>query len=130
MVMEELTEEPAELAERVAALDIGKGSLVCWVRVPHESRPRARRQEVRTYGTVTPALLELRGADWEWRFAVSCGQMRSGAVIAAVRSTSDVLERHQTAVLLAACSCSGRRGRGSNPATPAIKLQVAALFRD
>jgi transposase len=62
MVMEELTEEPAELVERVAALDIGKASLVCCVRVPHESRPRARRQEVRTYGTVTPALLELR--DW------------------------------------------------------------------
>src|SRR5690348_2309880 len=62
MVMEELTEEPAELLERVAALDIGKASLVCCVRVPHESRPGARRQEVRTYGTVTPALLELR--DW------------------------------------------------------------------
>jgi transposase len=62
MVMEEVTEEPAELAERVAALDIGKASLVCCVRVPHESRLGARRQEVRTYGTVTPALLELR--DW------------------------------------------------------------------
>ena len=60
--MEELTEEPAELVERVAALDIGKASLVCCVRVPHESRLGARRQEVRTYGTVTPALLELR--DW------------------------------------------------------------------
>ena len=60
--MEELTEEPAELLERVAALDIGKASLVCCVRVPHESRLGARRQEVRTYGTVTPALLELR--DW------------------------------------------------------------------
>ena len=60
--MEELTEEPAELVERVAALDIGKASLVCCVRVPHESRLGARRQEVRTCGTVTPALLELR--DW------------------------------------------------------------------
>ena len=62
MIMEEVTEEPAELVERVAALDIGKASLVCCVRVPHESRPGARRQEVRTYDTVTPALLELR--DW------------------------------------------------------------------
>jgi transposase len=60
--MEEVTEEPAELVERVAALDIGKASLVCCVRVPHESRPGARRQEVRTYSTTTPALLELR--DW------------------------------------------------------------------
>ena len=37
--MEEVTDEPAELVERVAALDIGKASLVCCVRVPHESRP-------------------------------------------------------------------------------------------
>jgi transposase len=62
MVMEEVTDEPAELVERVAALDIGKASLVCCVRVPHESKPGGRRQEVRTCGTVTPALLELR--DW------------------------------------------------------------------
>jgi transposase len=60
--MEEITDEPAELVERVAALDIGKASLVCCVRVPHESRSGARRQEVRTCCTVTPALLELR--DW------------------------------------------------------------------
>src|SRR6266498_4311694 len=62
MAMEEITEERAEVVERVAALDIGKASLVCCVRVPHESRPGARRQEVRTYDTVTPALLEMR--DW------------------------------------------------------------------
>jgi hypothetical protein len=62
MVMEEVTEEPAEMVERVAALDTGKASLVCCVRVPHESKPGARRQEVRTYDTVTPALLELQ--DW------------------------------------------------------------------
>jgi transposase len=60
--MEEVTDEPAELVERVAALDIGKASLVCCVRVPHESRLGARRQEVRTYSTTTPALLGLR--DW------------------------------------------------------------------
>jgi hypothetical protein len=46
--MEEITEEAAELVARVAALDIGKASLVACVRVPHESRPGARRQEVRT----------------------------------------------------------------------------------
>ena len=60
--MEEVTDEPAELVQRVAALDIGKASLVCCVRVPHDSKPGARRQEVRIYSTVTPALLELR--DW------------------------------------------------------------------
>jgi transposase len=62
--MEEITEEPGALTERVAALDIGKASLTACIRVPHEAKPGARRQEVRvrTYTTTTPALLELR--DW------------------------------------------------------------------
>jgi transposase len=60
--MEEITEEPGALTERVAALDIGKASLTVCIRVPHEDKPGARRQEVRTYATTTPALLELR--DW------------------------------------------------------------------
>jgi transposase len=59
--MEEMTGEEAELVARVAALDIGKAELVACVRVPHESRP-GRRQEVRTFATVTRSLLELR--DW------------------------------------------------------------------
>ena len=60
--MEEITEEAAELVARVAALDIGKASLVACVRVPHESRPGARRQEVRTFATTTRSLLGLQ--DW------------------------------------------------------------------
>jgi transposase len=60
--MDEITEEPAALVERVAALDIGKASLTACLRVPHEDQPGARRQEVRTYATTTPALLDLR--DW------------------------------------------------------------------
>ena len=44
----EITEEAAELVARVAALDIGKASLVACVRVPREDRPGRRRQEVRT----------------------------------------------------------------------------------
>ncbi len=48
--------------ERVAALDIGNASLTACVRVPDEDKPGVRRQEVRTYATTTPALLELR--DW------------------------------------------------------------------
>jgi transposase len=62
MVMDEITEEPGTLVERVAALDIGKASLTVCIRVPHEDKPAARRQEVRTFATTTPALLELR--DW------------------------------------------------------------------
>jgi transposase len=60
--MDEITEEPAALVERVAALDIGKASLTVCIRVPQEDRPGARSQEVRTYATLTPALLGLR--DW------------------------------------------------------------------
>jgi len=62
MVMDEITEEPAALVERIAALDIGKATLTACLRVPHEGKPGARRQEVRTFATRTPALLELR--DW------------------------------------------------------------------
>jgi transposase len=60
--MDEITEEPGALTERVAALDIGKATLTVCIRVPHEDKPGARRQEVRTCATLTPALPELR--DW------------------------------------------------------------------
>ncbi|AWS43584.1 hypothetical protein [Streptosporangium sp. 'caverna'] len=50
-----------EIVERVAALDIGKSFLVCCARVPDEDRPRRRLQEVRTYATMTGALLEMAG---------------------------------------------------------------------
>lgn len=62
LVMDEVIEEAAEQVERVAALDIGKASLVACVRVPHETVPGRRRQEVRTFATTTGALLGLR--DW------------------------------------------------------------------
>ena len=59
--MEEITED-AEVVTRVAALDIGKATLTACVRVPHEDKPGRRLQEVRTFATTTPALLELH--DW------------------------------------------------------------------
>ena len=59
--MEEITED-AEIVARVAALDVGKAELVACVRVPREDKPGRRLQEVRTFATTTPALLELR--DW------------------------------------------------------------------
>jgi transposase len=62
VLMEEITEEPVQVAARVCAIDIGKTGLVACVRVPHPSRPDRRVQEVREYATHTPALLEL--ADW------------------------------------------------------------------
>lgn len=60
--MEEIIEEPVQVAARVCAIDIGKANLVACVRVPHASRLDRRVQEVREYATVTPALLAL--ADW------------------------------------------------------------------
>jgi transposase len=60
--MEEITEEAVELVARVAALDIGKASLVACVRVRYEGKPGRRRQKVRTFATATRSLLGLQ--DW------------------------------------------------------------------
>ncbi len=56
----EQTQEPGELVERVAALDIGKASVMARIRIPDEDQ-RRRRQEVCEYGTTTGALLTLAG---------------------------------------------------------------------
>jgi hypothetical protein len=58
----EVSDEPVQLVERVAALDLGKASLTACVRVPHEDRPGRRRQDIREYSTLSRSLLEL--ADW------------------------------------------------------------------
>jgi transposase len=56
-----LEEDPQveEIIARVAALDIGKAEVVCCVRVPHESKPGRRLQEVTTYSTMTRSLLAM-----------------------------------------------------------------------
>lgn len=59
--MEEVGESEL-VVERVAALDLGKAVLAACVRVPHESKPGRRLQEVRSYGTTTAQLSGL--ADW------------------------------------------------------------------
>jgi transposase len=59
--MEEVDEQELHV-ERVAALDLGKAALKVCVRVPHESKPGRRLQEVRGHATTTGALLAL--ADW------------------------------------------------------------------
>jgi hypothetical protein len=43
----------------VAALDIGKASLVCCLRVPDEAKPGRRLQEVKTYSTMTRSLIAM-----------------------------------------------------------------------
>ena len=55
-----MVDEP--VVARVCAIDIGKATLVACVRVPHESAPGRRAQQVRELSTDTRALLTL--ADW------------------------------------------------------------------
>jgi hypothetical protein len=74
----ESTVESVELAERVCAIDIGKAGLVACVRVPDETVPGRRTEEVREYPTTTPALLGL--ADW-----LRCQQVQ----LVAMEATSD-----------------------------------------
>jgi transposase len=76
--MREITEEPMELVDRVCAIDIGKAALMACVRVPRETRPGRRAQEVREYPTTTSALLGL--ADW-----LRCQQVE----LVAMEATSD-----------------------------------------
>jgi transposase len=59
--MEEVSEQELHV-ERVAALDLGKAVLEACVRVPHDSKPGRRLQEVRRYATTTSTLLAM--ADW------------------------------------------------------------------
>ena len=66
IAVEEVSEEPAELVERVAALDIGKAMLVACVRVPHDPKPGRRRQEIRTFATTTRSLLGWRTGLTAW----------------------------------------------------------------
>ena len=57
--MLEETHDTEELIQRIAALDIGKATLVCCVRVPSPDTPGTRLQEVTTYQTMTRALLAM-----------------------------------------------------------------------
>lgn len=60
--MSAMVDEPVELVARVCAIDIGKSALVACVRVPHESVPGRRAQQVRELATNNRALLAL--VDW------------------------------------------------------------------
>ena len=72
--MEEVDEQELHV-ERVAALDLGKAALEACVRVPHETRPGRRLQEVRGYATTTASLLSL--ADWLHSWGVTRVVMES-----------------------------------------------------
>jgi transposase len=55
----EQAQEREEIIERIAALDIGKASLVCCVRLPNPRQPGLRLQEVDTYSTMTRSLMRM-----------------------------------------------------------------------
>jgi transposase len=104
------TDEPVELVQRVAALDVGKAVLEACVRVPHETTPGRRCQEVRTSATTTGALLEL--ADWlraqqvtlvvmeatstSWKPPFTCWKASSPAGWAGARQVKNVPGRPTT----------------------------------
>jgi hypothetical protein len=62
--------------------------------------------------------VSIPGADWEWRFAVNCGQTRSGVMIAAAPNTSDVLDVTMQRFCWPGRSVRDKEAAGSNPATP------------
>lgn len=57
--MLESSQDNEEIIERIAALDIGKATLVCCVRVPGQGPGGRRRQEVSTHSTMTRSLLAM-----------------------------------------------------------------------
>jgi transposase len=72
--VEEVDEQELHV-ERVAALDLGKAALEACVRVPHQTKPGRRLQEVRGYATTTGSLLAL--ADWLHSWGVTRVVMES-----------------------------------------------------
>jgi len=59
--VEEVTDEPLYL-ERVCGIDIGKAGIEACIRVPSETSPKRRAQELRSFGTTRREVLAL--ADW------------------------------------------------------------------
>jgi transposase len=62
------TEDREEIVERITALDIGKAEVVSCVRVPSDTTPGRRMQEVVTYSTMTRSLLAMSDRFREWAF--------------------------------------------------------------
>jgi transposase len=62
VVMLEQAADDGVIIERVAAVDIGKGEVVCAVRVPTPGAQGRRSQEVRSFSTMTRSLLVM--SDW------------------------------------------------------------------
>ena len=59
VLMLEEAQDEEQIITHVAGLDIGKASLVSCARVPDETKPGRRLQEVHTYATMTRSLISL-----------------------------------------------------------------------
>jgi transposase len=146
--MEEIIEEPVALVGRVAALDLGKATLTACVRVPHETKPQARRQEARTCTTttrsllgrrdwlvchgVTPVVMEAASASWKPPFYLLEDDI-AGCWVAGARDVKNAPGRPQTgkldAVWLAKLAARGMIWPSFIPPRPPRQLRDLTRYR-
>jgi transposase len=108
------------LHERCAALDIGKKDLKACVRTPNPSGRRSRRQEIRTYPTMTNALLELR----DWLLAKKVTLVVMEATGDYWRPAFYLLEDCLNVILVNAAHAKGLPGRKTDVADAAWLCQL------
>ncbi|KOU47223.1 IS110 family transposase [Streptomyces sp. WM6378] len=108
------------LHERCAALDIGKRDLKACVRTPSPSGRRSRRQEIRTYPTVTNSLLELR----EWLLVEKVTLVVMEATGDYWRPAFYLLEDCLNVILVNAAHAKGLPGRKTDVADAAWLCQL------
>ncbi|MEV6949912.1 IS110 family transposase [Streptomyces sp. NPDC051172] len=108
------------LHERCAALDIGKKDLKACVRTPSPSGRRSRRQEIRTFATVTNSLLELR----DWLLAEKVTLVVLEATGDYWRGAFYLLEDCLNVILVNAAHAKGLPGRKTDVADAAWLCQL------
>ncbi|MDX3764029.1 IS110 family transposase [Streptomyces sp. AK02-04a] len=108
------------LHERCAALDIGKKDLKACVRTPSPSGRRSRRQEIRTFATVTNSLLELR----DWLLAEKVTLVVLEATGDYWRGAFYLLENCLNVILVNAAHAKGLPGRKTDVADAAWLCQL------
>lgn len=108
------------LHERCAALDIGKKDLKACVRTSNPSGRRSRRQEIRTFATVTNSLLELR----DWLLAEKVTLVVLEATGDYWRGAFYLLEDCLNVILVNAAHAKGLPGRKTDVADAAWLCQL------
>jgi len=108
------------LHDRCAGLDIGKKDLKACVRTPSPTGRRSRRQEIRTFATMTNALLELR--DWLVEEKVTLVVMEATGDY--WRGAYYVLEDTLNVILVNAAHAKGLPGRKTDVSDSAWLAQL------